>query len=130
MADTAVITKMVRVMMLAPFLMILSVMASRRSAQRAETEPARGFSIPWFAVAFVGVVIFNTTGVLAPRSLAAADVLDTVLLAMAMSALGLTTTISAVRAAGAKPLWLGATLFAWLMIGGGAINFIVGTWFE
>jgi uncharacterized membrane protein YadS len=58
----------------------------------------------------------------------AATNLDTVLLAMAMAALGLTTHISAIRAAGAKPLWLGAVLFVWLIVGGGAINGLAAAW--
>ncbi len=39
-----------------------------------------------------------------------------------MAALGLTTRLSAMKAAGLAPLGLGAVLFAWLVLGGGAIN--------
>lgn len=127
-ANTAVITKMVRVMMLAPFLMGLSAWVARGATHRSEAHRARASSIPWFAVAFVGVVIFNSLGVLSPRLLSAATTLDTVLLAMAMAALGLTTHFSALRVAGPKPLWLGAVLFGWLIVGGGAINVLVSAW--
>jgi uncharacterized integral membrane protein (TIGR00698 family) len=127
-ANTAVITKMVRVMMLAPFLMGLSAWIARGAEHRAGANRAHTPNIPWFAVAFVGVVIFNSLGLLSPRFLSAATILDTVLLAMAMAALGLTTPLSALRAAGPKPLWLGAVLFVWLMIGGGAINALVSAW--
>lgn len=51
--------------------------------------------------------------------------LDTVLLAMAMAALGLTTHVSALKKAGAKPLVMALMLFGWLIIGGGAINLAV-----
>jgi uncharacterized membrane protein YadS len=47
---------------------------------------------------------------------------DTVLLAMAMAALGLTTHVSALRQAGMKPLLLALLLFAWLLAGGLGIN--------
>ncbi|MGO9994801.1 MAG: YeiH family protein [Steroidobacteraceae bacterium] len=127
-ANTAVITKMVRVMMLAPFLMGLSAWIARGAEHRSETHRASTSSIPWFAVAFVGVVIFNSLGLLSPRLLGAATTLDTMLLAMAMAALGLTTHLSALRAAGPKPLWLGAVLFGWLIVGGGAINVLVSAW--
>ena len=50
-----------------------------------------------------------------------ADV-DTVMLAMAMAALGLTTHVSAIRQAGIRPLALAALLFIWLIAGGLAIN--------
>ncbi len=48
--------------------------------------------------------------------------LDTLLLMMAMSALGLTTHIDAIKKAGAKPLILGLIVFFWLCIGGFVIN--------
>ncbi len=126
-ANTAVITKMVRVMMLAPFLAILSTYLSRTTDPRHAHEPSgaqqwRGIVIPWFALGFVGVAAFNSLDVLPKTMVGAALTLDTVILAMAMAALGVTTHISAIRAAGVKPLALAASLFAWLILGGGAIN--------
>jgi uncharacterized membrane protein YadS len=49
-----------------------------------------------------------------PKTLVSTAItLDTVILAMAMAALGVTTHISAMRAAGIKPLALAASLFSW-----------------
>ena len=126
-ANTAVITKMVRVMMLAPFLAALSSYLShtadpRHAPDSSAAERARGIVIPWFALGFVGVAAFNSLGILPKTVVGAAITLDTVVLAMAMAALGVTTHISAIRAAGVKPLALAASLFAWLILGGGAIN--------
>jgi uncharacterized membrane protein YadS len=45
-----------------------------------------------------------------------------VLLAMAMSALGLRTHLGAIRQAGAKPLLLAGSLFTFLLVGGYALN--------
>jgi uncharacterized integral membrane protein (TIGR00698 family) len=118
-ADTAVITKMVRVMMLAPFLVILSTVLSRTSGAGAP----RRITVPWFALGFIAVTAFNSLNLL-PRSFIDAAVrVDTLLLAMAMAALGLGTRLSAIRAAGAKPLALAALLFGWLICGGVGINF-------
>jgi uncharacterized membrane protein YadS len=39
-----------------------------------------------------------------------------------MAALGVTTHVSAIRTAGIRPLALAALLFAWLVLGGFAIN--------
>jgi uncharacterized membrane protein YadS len=50
---------------------------------------------------------------------------DTVLLAMAMAALGLRTHAGAVRHAGAKPILLASVLFLFLVSGGYVINRIV-----
>ena len=130
-ANTAVITKMVRVMMLAPFLAVLSAVLARAAAPRGAREPggARQSShivIPWFALGFIGVAACNSLVVLPKTTVAAAVTFDTVILAMAMAALGLTTHVSAIRSAGIKPLALAASLFAWLIFGGGAINAAIG----
>jgi uncharacterized integral membrane protein (TIGR00698 family) len=126
-ANTAVVTKMVRVMMLAPFLAVLSTVLARTAAPGALPEPGgtRQSSrtvIPWFALGFVGVAACNSLGVLPRTAVATAVTFDTIILAMAMAALGLTAHVSAIRSAGIKPLALAASLFAWLFFGGGAIN--------
>ncbi|HEY2678403.1 MAG TPA: YeiH family protein [Steroidobacteraceae bacterium] len=140
-ANTAVITKMVRVMMLAPFLILLSAYlsrnpndgavrtgAARAGAARAGAPPvstaakSRPIVIPWFALGFIAVAGFNSFALL-PRPLVAQAInVDTFILAMAMAALGCSTHISAVRTAGVKPLALAALLFGWLILGGVAIN--------
>jgi uncharacterized integral membrane protein (TIGR00698 family) len=135
-ANTAVVTKMVRVMMLAPFLIALSAWLVRDDAQEqlagdragAAEGIKRTLAIPWFAFAFVGVVMFNSLSLLPTYVVGAASGLDTFLLAMAMAALGLTTHVSAIRQAGLKPLLLGGLLFVWLIGGGAVINSLVGAW--
>jgi uncharacterized integral membrane protein (TIGR00698 family) len=135
-ANTAVITKMVRVMMLAPFLIILSTYLSRtpngddsgddgNASATDEASPSRAsrrIVIPWFALGFVAVAGLNSLAVLPHAFVSAAVDLDTGLLAMAMAALGVTTHVSAVRTAGIKPLALAALLFIWLIFGGVVIN--------
>jgi uncharacterized integral membrane protein (TIGR00698 family) len=131
-ADTAVVTKMVRVMMLAPFLLALSAWRARRpdpslEAERLQTVAcgARRLSMPWFALGFVAMVLFNSLALL-PENLRSALVnVDTFILGIAMVALGLTTHVSAVRSAGIRPLLLGGSLFLWLILGGGLINTLV-----
>ena len=140
-ANTAVITKMVRVMMLAPFLIGMSAWLARQDArqeaQRLDVQLQGGtdghqashrrLTIPWFAFAFIGMVVFNSLAVLPHAVVGAAIDLDTFLLAMAMGALGLTTHLSAIRRAGIKPLLLGGLLFVWLVAGGAVINSIFGS---
>jgi uncharacterized integral membrane protein (TIGR00698 family) len=127
-ANTAVITKMVRVMMLAPFLVGLSAWLARQPDSGAVAPQERKLTIPWFAFAFVGMVLFNSLVPLPHALVGIAIDVDTFLLAMAMGALGLTTHISAIRRAGIKPLLLGALLFAWLIGGGVLINSVVAGW--
>lgn len=133
-ANTAVIAKMVRVMMLAPFLIILSAYLAREkksgfrnlvAATQHSGKAGGRLAIPWFAFVFIAMVGLNSAALL-PRDLVADAIgLDTWLLAMAMAALGLTTHLSAIRRAGIKPLLLAMLLFAWLVIGGVAINCFV-----
>lgn len=126
-ANTAVIEKMLRVMMLAPFLLILS---SRLRMQppdsRAQAAPrARRITIPWFAVLFIIASLVNSTGLLDATVRSALLRIDTVLLAMAMAALGLRTDLGAIRQAGARPLALAATLAVFLLAGGYGVNLLV-----
>ncbi|WFR77424.1 YeiH family protein [Janthinobacterium rivuli] len=128
-ANAAVIAKMVRVMMLAPFLVILSAVLARGKSKGGNHDKASKLAIPWFAFIFIGVVAFNSLGLLPAGTVATITELDTVLLAMAMAALGLTTHMSAIRRAGIKPLLLAGLLFCWLIAGGAAINHVVASLF-
>ncbi len=138
-ASTGVITKMVRVMMLAPFLIFLSAWLARDPVHQAEGAlladgKASGkkakIVIPWFAFGFIGVVLLNS---IVPLHQAISGWVghaidfDTLLLSMAMAALGLATHVSAIRQAGIKPLLLATILFAWLVIGGALVNNVVNS---
>lgn len=124
-ADTAVIAKMVRVMMLAPFLLLVSYGLSRiRKSGGAGHASQRAWlkSVPWFALGFVGVVLFNSLHWVPAPWLRVVNDFDTGLLAMAMGALGLTTHAGAIRKAGLKPLLMALILFVWLVFGGALVN--------
>ncbi|OHX22435.1 hypothetical protein BHL63_08845 [Xanthomonas alfalfae] len=133
-ANTAVIAKMVRVMLLAPFLIALSAYLSRTRGQHADPSNCDGGTdqnartqpgsivMPWFALGFIAVAGLNSLALLPPTLVHQAIDIDTVLLAMAMAGLGLTTHVSAIRKAGIRPLALAAILFAWLVCGGFALN--------
>lgn len=118
-AAIAVIEKMLRVMMLAPFLLILS---NRLSREGSAAEKGSGTAIPWFAVLFIVIAGVNSLELLPGLLVTAIVELDNVLLAMAMGALGLRTHASAIRQAGLKPILLAAVLFVFLTIGGYVIN--------
>lgn len=121
--NAAVIAKMLRVMMLAPFLILLASRVKQFSPT-ADGEKSK-ITIPWFAVLFILVAVFNSFHLLPKGVVDVLITVDTVLLAMAMAALGLTTHISALKKAGAKPLLMALALFVWLIVGGGAINLLV-----
>ena len=117
-AAPAVIEKMIRVMMLAPFLLILSAVLARRASDTGKA----GIVIPWFAVLFIVAAGINSTSLLPGGLVKFIVELDVILLAMAMSALGLRTRFSALREAGVKPILLASILFVFLVFGGYLIN--------
>lgn len=124
--NTAVVTKMIRVMMLAPFLLILSFALTKTSSDNGEKPSfinrVQQVKVPWFAFIFILVVVLHTWIPMTASFEQSMVMLDDVLLTMAMFALGLTTHMSAIKQAGVKPLILGAIMFTWLIIGGGLIN--------
>ena len=134
-AGTATITKMIRVMMLAPVLVVMSfALAGRRrreavAATTGEAASASGKSritIPWFAFAFIAVICLNSLlqhwcGVASVREIplnGAIEYIDTFMLTMAMTALGTDTSTDKFRQAGAKPFVLAGLLYVWLVVGG------------
>lgn len=121
--NTAVIAKMLRVMMLAPFLLILGSWLKRQRNQQAAQSTSASF--PWFALLFIVVALFNSLHLLPAQVVGTLNQLANLLLAMAMAALGLTTRFSALKQAGFKPLLLGLVMFGWLILGGGALNVLV-----
>ena len=125
-ADHALIAKMLRVMMLAPFLLLLSVAVARRA--RPGAEGGRKITIPWFALWFIIMVAVQSSGWLPGRLTHGLLWLDELLLAMAMAALGLSTHVSAIRRAGRRPLLLALVLALWLLLGGLLVNGLLGRW--
>ncbi|GAC31259.1 YeiH family protein [Paraglaciecola polaris] len=135
-ADIAVIEKMLRVMMLAPFLMVLSVWQNKKHASDNGTL-AKGSTpnavqgskirIPWFAVLFILASGINSTQMLSPQVTGEIINLDGILLTIAMVALGLRTHIGAIRQAGLKPLLLAGCLFLFLIVGGYTLNLAIST---
>ena len=126
--NAAVITKMLRVLMLAPFLVIIGLMVRRSSPAPGGAKQPLIF--PWFALGFILVALFNSAHLISAPTIAIINQADNVLLAMAMAALGLTTHISQLKKAGLRPLLLGLMLFIWLILGGGLINFAVHHFFS
>jgi uncharacterized integral membrane protein (TIGR00698 family) len=121
-ADTAVIEKMLRVMMLAPFLLLLS--GTQRTAGSSASGRPR-ITIPWFAMLFIVASGVNSMHWLGAGLVNGLIQVDTILLAMAMAALGLRTHVGAIRQAGARPLMLASVLFVFLTVGGFELNRLV-----
>lgn len=114
-SDAAIIVKMIRVMMLAPVLLVMSLLLARRTKGGAGRAKV---TIPWFAFGFLAVIGFNSLDLLPEAAVAGINSFDTFLLTMAMTALGTETSIDKFRQAGAKPFVLAGLLYVWLVAGG------------
>lgn len=126
-SDTAIIVKMIRVMMLAPVLVMMSFALARTAVkavsdsvkETAAVTAKRGkITIPWFAFGFLAAIGFNSFDLLPHAVVDGINNIDTFMLTMAMTALGTETSIEKFKKAGAKPFILAAVLYIWLLGGG------------
>ncbi len=127
LADMATITKMIRVMMLAPVLVIMGfVLAKARSGNSASAHGKSKIAVPWFAFGFLLVIGINSLLQAMPQIpagtlsqfLTSVNGFDNFMLTMAMTALGAETSFDKFKQAGAKPFMLAAIIYVWLMGGG------------
>jgi uncharacterized integral membrane protein (TIGR00698 family) len=118
MAKAAVIVKMTRVIMIAPMLIILGIYLSYAAKKTGSAGGGVKLVIPWFAVYFIGMAGFNSLHLVPENIVAVINEIDTFLLTMAMTALGMGTRFAKFKGLGMAPLYTGATMFAWLVIGG------------
>lgn len=113
--DLAVLTKMVRVILLVPFLFVLMWWLLRQSHQ---SDMHQKITMPWFALGFL-LVIFLNSFISLPDVLRSWLIeVDQFLLTMAMAALGLTTQLATFKKAGPKAFILGLCVFVWLIVAG------------
>lgn len=124
-ADTAVIVKMLRVMLLAPFLLLLSMWLKGQLMHNSHQSNRSPIVIPWFAVAFIAVVGFNSLNLLPAQTITVINQADTFALTMAMTALGMETRTNKFKGIGFKPLYLASILFLWLLFAGYLLTKVV-----
>lgn len=126
-ANVAIILKMTRVILLVPFLLILSfVLASKN-----EKSSAKKIQIPYFALAFLGVIILNSF--IAESSLdstldstiEAAKMLAGICIVQAMVALGLQVNIRQFFTLGGKAFILSFMLAICLLICGYVLSLVL-----
>lgn len=103
--DYATITKLTRVIMLAPMMMVLGALATRRVD--GATGQARA-PLPYFALGFVAAIAANSAIDIGPFLKELIVAATTFLLALALAAMGLSTDVRKLAPKGARPLVLGA----------------------
>jgi len=117
-ADDAVIVKMTRVMMIAPVLIVLGLIISAAARKNGGETGKVKLVIPWFAVWFVVMSGINSLHFIPEAVVTDINEIDTFMLTMAMTALGMETNAAKFKQAGIKPLLLALLMFAWLLGGG------------
>ena len=119
-SSNAIIVKMIRVMMLAPFLIVLSIWLLKTAVNSTidNKDTKAKIIIPWFALMFIVVVAFNSFDLLSLQIVESINYLDSFILTVAMTALGMQTSFDKFKNVGLKPIYLASVLFLWLTFAG------------
>ncbi len=126
MANAAVIVKMTRVIMIAPMLIVLGLyLAWNSKNEGGEATDKMKLVIPWFAVYFIAVAGFNSFHLIPQNIVDIINEIDTFLLTMAMTALGMGTVFSKFKGLGLAPIYTASAMFAWLVIGGFIVTKVI-----
>jgi uncharacterized membrane protein YadS len=107
----ATIAKLTRVTLLAPTVIALGLLATRR---HGKPGAKRWPPVPYFVLGFVALVTVNSLVTIPPAEKHWIVLGTTFLLSLALAAMGLETDIRKLRAKGLRPLLLGA--ISWLFI--------------
>jgi uncharacterized integral membrane protein (TIGR00698 family) len=118
---TGIVVKLTRVLLLAPRVALLAVALSRR-----EQGGVRAVRLPLFIVLFVGAVGLASLDVLGESAIVRIDDTRTVLLGMALFAIGTRVHLRQLARIGARPLALG--LASWALIAAIAFAGVTIAW--
>jgi uncharacterized integral membrane protein (TIGR00698 family) len=126
MANTAVIVKMTRVIMIAPMLIVLGLYLTwSEKKEGTQKKEKMTLVIPWFAVYFVAVAGFNSLALLPQSLVDMINIIDTFLLTMAMTALGMGTVFAKFKGLGLAPIYTASSMFIWLLVGGFVVTKLI-----
>jgi uncharacterized integral membrane protein (TIGR00698 family) len=100
--DAATITKLMRVALLVPVLVVISLVMRRRAA--SEGGGVQAPLLPWFAVAFVALMLINSTGWVPSGLRSVASSTSQAFLVLAIAGVGLKTSLKDVTQLGWRPV--------------------------
>jgi uncharacterized integral membrane protein (TIGR00698 family) len=143
----AVVVKLVRTLMIIPICLGLATLTARKQraaatgghpgghpagasadAPPARLSPRRVFKlVPWFLIGFVLVAAVNSAGVIPAGAHAPLARASVFLVSVALSAIGLSTNVAALRKAGHRPLLLGALLWITVAAASLGLQAVTGT---
>jgi uncharacterized membrane protein YadS len=142
----AVVVKLVRTLMIIPICLGLATLTARKqqrpaiatvdvpaSPPPAVVGPARmsprraAKLVPWFLIGFVLVAAVNSSGIIPAAAHSPLEHVSVFLVSVALSAIGLSTNVAALRKAGARPLLLGALLWITVATASLGLQALTGT---
>jgi uncharacterized integral membrane protein (TIGR00698 family) len=109
-AAHAVIVKLTRTLMIVPISLALAFIAMRRETGESPLRTARR-AFPWFILFFIAASAARTAGLVGAGATPALTHAGLILTTVAMAAVGLSTDLREMRAAGPRPLVLGALVW-------------------
>ena len=99
---------------LAPMVIALGLMATRCNRKHGNAGIDSHPPMPWFVLGFVAMVGLNSVVTIPAEVKSVIVSITTILLTMALAAMGLETDIGKLRAKGLRPLLLGAAAFLFI----------------
>ncbi|MDM0117167.1 putative sulfate exporter family transporter [Variovorax sp. J22R133] len=113
--DVATIVKLLRVSMLLPVILLITLAYRKDHAATGATGPKPPL-LPWFVVAFAVIVAINSIGLIPPVVQQALQTLSTWLLVVSMAAIGMKSHLKDFAKVGLKPIVLMVSETAFLAI--------------
>ena len=150
----AVVVKLVRTLMIIPICLGLAALTARKQQRpviatapaaaardgaagapaspaalaSARMSPRRAIKlVPWFLIGFVLVAAVNSCGIIPAGAHSPLEHASVFLVSVALSAIGLSTNVAALRKAGARPLILGAVLWITVATASLGLQALTGT---
>ena len=135
----AVVVKLVRTLMIIPICLGLAALTGRKRQRpviatspaaraSARMSPRRAIKlVPWFLIGFVLVAAVNSCGIIPAGAHSPLEHASVFLVSIALSAIGLSTNVAALRKAGARPLILGAVLWITVATASLGLQALTGT---
>jgi len=113
--EASVITKLTRILMLAPLLLVVSY-TSARDGSEVSGRRSRVAILPWFVTAFLGVILINSFHLIPIEAKKFSATAFSFFLTMTMAAVGVQSRIVELKNRGLRPLLVGACASAFISV--------------